>query len=246
MLVAGDITRPQNLQGSSDYFSIAPHGVANTHLDALCHIFRDGKMYNGFDQAEVTSVGARRNSIMSGKDGVVSRGVLLDIPALHGVPYLELGERITVEDLEAAEARQGVTVSEGDILLVCIGRDARREEHGYWTSGIEGIAGLSVTCAPWIRERGVAVMGCDGITDAMPHQIEGWDTPMHQVLIVSRQHAARPPRRRLRGARSLGVPAHPRAAASGPGHRLPGQPDRDALVVERTRRVISVSDIIRA
>ena len=106
MLVAGDITRPQNLQGSSDYFSIAPHGVANTHLDALCHIFRDGKMYNGFDQAEVTSVGARRNSIMSGKDGVVSRGVLLDIPALHGVPYLELGERITVEDLEAAEARQ--------------------------------------------------------------------------------------------------------------------------------------------
>ncbi len=185
MLVAGDITRPQNLQGSSDYFSIAPHGVANTHLDALCHIFRDGKMYNGFDQAQVTSVGARRNSIMAGKDGVVSRGVLLDIPALHGVPYLELGERITVEDLEAAEARQGVTVSEGDILLVCIGRDARREEHGYWTSGIDGIAGLSVTCAPWIRERGVAVMGCDGITDAMPHQIEGWDTPMHQVLIVS-------------------------------------------------------------
>lgn len=185
MLVAGDIERDQELQGSQDYFAIGSHGTATTHLDALCHIFVDNKMYNGFDRHEVTSVGARRNSIMSGKDGIVSRGVLLDIPAFKGVPYLELGERITVKDLEAAESRQHVTVSEGDILLICTGRDARRNEQGAWAPRIDGLAGLAAECATWIYERGVAVIGCDGITDALPSVIPNWPMPFHQIAIVS-------------------------------------------------------------
>ena len=181
MIAAGDVGGLASL----DYFAIGPHGFATTHLDALCHVFHNGKMYNGFDQSEVTSSGARRNSIMAGKDGIVSRGVLLDIAALEEVPYLDLDRRIGVSELEAAEEREGVRVSEGDILLVGTGRDARRDEHGPWSPMDEGLAGLAPECIPWTHERGVAVIGCDGITDASPSKTSGWRLPYHEIAIVS-------------------------------------------------------------
>ena len=183
MIAAGDVWGPGGLQGSSDYFAISPHGLATTHLDALCHVFFNDKMYNGFSREEVKSTGARRNNIMAGKDGLVSRGVLLDIPALCGVPWLELGERVSIADLEAAEEREGVRVSEGDILLVCTGRDARRDEHGRWSPMDEGLAGLAAGCIPWLHERGVAMLGCDGISDPLPATVEGWQNPIHQIGI---------------------------------------------------------------
>ena len=181
MIAAGDVGG----FASADYFAMGPHGFATTHLDALCHVFHNGKMYNGFDQSEVTSSGARRNSIMAGKDGIVSRGVLLDIAALEEVPYLDLDRRIGVSELEAAEEREGVRVSEGDILLVGTGRDARRDEHGPWSPMDEGLAGLAPECIPWTHERGVAVIGCDGITDASPSKTSGWRLPYHEIAIVS-------------------------------------------------------------
>lgn len=173
-----------NFGGSADYFAIAPHGYATTHLDALCHIFVDGKMYNGYDQAEVRSDGAQKNSIMAGKDGIVSRGVLLDIARLRGVDWLELGEQITADDLSAAETAQGVRVEEGDILLVATGRDARRASEGAW-SAADGLAGLYADCLPWLHERGVATLGCDGVSDVAPSGVDGWPMPMHQVAIVA-------------------------------------------------------------
>src|SRR5438552_19167705 len=65
---------------SADYFAISPHGIANTHLDALCHVFHQGKMYNGYSASDVTSEGARNGAIDALRDGIVSRGVLIDVP----------------------------------------------------------------------------------------------------------------------------------------------------------------------
>ena len=188
MLAAGDGRRGpeyRGLTGSMDYFAIAPHGTSTTHLDALCHVFVNGKMYNGYDQSYVRSSGAYRDSIMAGRDGIVGRGVLLDIPALRGIDWLEPGERIGRKELEAAAERQDVPVEEGDVLLVGTGRDARREQHGPWSPYEAGLAGLSPDCLPWLHERGVAVLGCDGISDALPGAIEGWGNPVHQIAIPS-------------------------------------------------------------
>ena len=186
MTRAGDVTNDPGttMQSTGDYFAIAPHGMANTHLDALCHVLHHGKMYNGFDASEITSAGARKNSIMVGESGIVSRGVLLDIAALRGVDYLELGERIPAAELEQAEERQGLRVESGDILLVRTGRDTRREALGAWAP-MEGMAGLAVDCLPWLRERDVAVLGCDGVSDAMPGGVEGWTLPIHEVILPS-------------------------------------------------------------
>jgi kynurenine formamidase len=174
------------LEAAMDFVGVAFHGMATTHIDALCHVFVDERMYNGFPASEVKSTGAKRGSILCARDGIVSRGVLLDIPRLLGAEWLEPSASITVDQLEAAEEAQGVKVTEGDILLIGTGRDARRAKHGPWTPIGEGLAGLHAECVPWLHERGIAVLGCDGVSDALPGLgIEGWAMPIHQCTLVA-------------------------------------------------------------
>ena len=123
---------------SIDTYSVLYHGYAHTHMDALCHMFYRGKMFNGFSQEEVTEKGARRLSIHNLKNGIFTRGILLDFPRLKGVPYLEPGTPIYPEDLEAWEKQAGVKVSSGDVVFVRTGRWARRAALGPRTRRREG------------------------------------------------------------------------------------------------------------
>lgn len=174
------------VEATMDFVGVAFHGMATTHIDALCHVFVDGLMYNGFEASEVKSTGARRGSIMCAKDGIVSRGVLLDIPRSKDLAWLEPGTQIRVADLEAAERAHAVTVGEGDILIVATGRDARRAEHGPWVPFRDGMAGLHPECVPWLHERNIAVLGCDGVSDVFPSvPIEGWAMPIHQCTLAA-------------------------------------------------------------
>src|SRR5262249_5899128 len=155
MVRAGDVVDGVTINFTADHLAISPHGTAHSHLDALCHFAWQGQMYNGHKVTQVTSMGARANAITIGQDGIVSRGVLLDIPRLKGAEWLEPNQSITVADLEAAEAAAGLQVESGDILLVRTGRHARRKAQGPWDSRTS-LAGLHHETAPWIRERGVA------------------------------------------------------------------------------------------
>jgi kynurenine formamidase len=163
---------------------MAPHGFATSHIDALCHIFHEGKLYNGYPIEKVTAHGALELGIHELKDGVVSRGVLLDVPASRGVLFLEAGEPIFADDLERAEAHGGVRVESGDILLVRTGRWALREAKGPWDPRLSA-AGLDASCLPWLHARGVAVLGCDGVSDVVPSRVEGVGLPIHSVAIVA-------------------------------------------------------------
>ncbi|HIF97695.1 MAG TPA: cyclase family protein [Myxococcales bacterium] len=173
------------LEASMDFIGIAFHGMATSHIDALCHVFVNETMYNGRSASEVKSTGAQSNAITVARDGIVSRGVLLDIPRLQGVESLELGYQIGPGELEAAEKAQGVTVGEGDILLVATGRDVRRARHGAW-SPMDGMAGLGASCVPWLHERRIAVLGSDGISDSIPStDMADWSVPIHQCCLVA-------------------------------------------------------------
>lgn len=182
MIRAGDI---EEGTGSADYFAVASHGISVTHLDALCHVFNRGLMYNGRPKSLVTSTGALANSIESGRDGIVSRGVLLDIPRVSGRQWLEPGDAIYVEDLEAAEAAQNVRVEEGDILLIYTGRHQRRQHHEQHEGFPDGkLAGLHASTLDWIHERRVAVLGCDGVSDVRPSGGSGiYGIPIHTIAI---------------------------------------------------------------
>jgi len=179
MTSAGDLA---NATGSGDYFAISPHGMAHTHLDALCHIFYRGQMFNGRPQNLVTSTGALANSIEAGRDGIVSRGVLLDIPHSLGREWLDPAEAIYAEDLEAAEKAEGVRVEPGDIVFIRTGRHRRREKTGSGSLR-DGLAGVHASALPWVHERGVAILGSDGISDVMPSGLEGGGLPVHNIII---------------------------------------------------------------
>jgi len=134
------------------------HGPGTTHLDSFAHVFFDGKMYNGFPKSLVTEEkGAEKSSILTMKNGIVTRGVLYDIPKLKGVPYLEPGTRIYPEDLEAWEKKTGVKVGSGDAFLVRWGKWARRAKTGPWAN--DEAAGLDNTVIPWLKKRDVALLG---------------------------------------------------------------------------------------
>jgi kynurenine formamidase len=168
----------------ADYFAIAPHGFATSHLDALCHIFHEGKLFNGYPAETVTAHGATKLGIHRLRDGIVTRGVLLDIPALHGVESLEPGTPIFPEDLEAAEEQAGLEVRAGDVLLVRTGRWSWRRTHGPWDAG-QLAAGLDASCLPWLRTRDVAALGSDGVSDVLPSRVDGVGMPIHTVVIVA-------------------------------------------------------------
>jgi kynurenine formamidase len=121
-------------------------------------------------------------SIELRQDGVVSRGVLLDVARLRGVDWLEPGDGILPGELEAAEAAQGVRVEEGDILLVRTGHLHRRNEEGPRPLA-GGWPGLSAACLPWLRERGVAVLGGDPVSDVVPSGFPSMPQPLHQIGI---------------------------------------------------------------
>lgn len=184
MVQAGTDAHHQALPYAGDYFAIAPHGLANTHLDALCHVFWQNKMYNGFDAAEVGSHGARKCAITVTRAGVISRGVLLDIPKIKKVEWMEPGDRIFPEDLDAAEKDHRVTVEEGDILLIRTGRSQRRKTKGGWDPWSSGLAGLDASCLPWLHERKIAVLGSDGASDVTPSGYQDLMLPIHVGTLV--------------------------------------------------------------
>jgi kynurenine formamidase len=168
----------------ADYFAIAPHGYATSHLDALCHIFHDGKIHNGFSAETVTAHGATKLGVQHLRPGIVTRGVLIDVPAVRGVDALEPGEPIFPEDLEAAEQASGDRVRRGDALLVRTGRWRWRELHGAWDAR-QNLAGLDASCLPWLHEREIAVLGGDGVSDVVPSRVDGVPLPVHAVAIVA-------------------------------------------------------------
>ena len=168
----------------SDNYSISYHGYSHSHVDSLCHIFYKGKMYNGKDQSTVTEAGCATNSIANLQGGIVTRGVLIDIPLLKGVDYLEPGTPIYQEDLEAFEEMTGVVVRPGDAVFVRTGRWARRAALGPWVVA-QGAAGLHASAMPWIKARDVAFLGSDVASDVVPSQIEGVQLPVHQLTIVA-------------------------------------------------------------
>jgi hypothetical protein len=134
MTSVGDGVASPRVRFMKDYIGLDYHDDTHTHIDALCHVAYEGMLYNGRPADTVTAEGATIESIEVLRNGLVGRGVLLDIPRLHGTPWLEPGEFVFHDDLEQAEREQGVTVAEGDILLVRTGDVRRLAELGQWNT----------------------------------------------------------------------------------------------------------------
>ena len=168
----------------SDDFQVSYHGYAHTHMDSLCHMAFDGKMYNGFPQAEVVAEGAARLGVTNFKEGIFGRAVLMDIPRLKGVDWLEPGTPIYPSDLDAWEKEAGFSTGSGDIVLIRTGRWARRDTEGPWDVSSKS-AGLHASAAKWLKDRDAAILGSDAASDVSPSLVEGVNQPIHQLVIIA-------------------------------------------------------------
>lgn len=170
---------------SSDTYTFAYHGQIHSHIDSLCHWSHDGRTYNGYPRDEVnTAQGCLKFGIDRLKDGIVTRGILIDIPRLRGLPYLEPSTPIYPEDIEAWEKHAGVRISSGDAIFLRTGRWARREALGPWR--INGVAaGFHASVLPLLRARDVAFVGSDAVTDVEPSHVEGVSHPLHEGVLAA-------------------------------------------------------------
>lgn len=167
-----------------DELRIFYHGLTYPHMDALCHARFDGQAYNGFPATEATETGCASSGIEHLKEGVLSRGILIDVPRLKGVEWLEPGTPVLAGDIEAWEREAGVRIESGDVVLIRTGRWGKRAEIGpYSLQG--GSPGVHVSALPLLRERDVAVLATDVGLDVIPTGVEGVPIPTHTVAIAS-------------------------------------------------------------
>jgi kynurenine formamidase len=172
-------------RGASEFVGMVFHGYAITHVDSPAHFFWEGRIYNGRSCNLITSrEGATVSSVELLRDGVVSRGVLLDVARTRGVSWLERGEGVMPEDLEAAERAAGVRVEEGDILLVRTGHYGRRLAEGPTNPLVAGSPGPHAALLPWLRARGVAMWGSDTHNDVTPTPYPAMGHPFHIGALV--------------------------------------------------------------
>jgi len=152
-------------------------------MDTFCHRAYKGLMYNGMPMTDVNETGCHKGSILNFKDGIVTRGILMDIPRLKGVDYLEPGTRIMPEDLEAWARQARLKVEPGDVVLIRTGRWARRDAKGPWPSA--QLAGLYITSARWLHQHDVAILGSDAAEDVHPSGVDQIAEPIHALVLVA-------------------------------------------------------------
>ncbi len=170
----------------TDRIGVAFHGITHTHLDSLAHINYDGVFYNGYkpDPEQVKKAdGHAKNSIYNLKNGIFTRGILIDIPVLKGVKYLEPGTAIYVEDIEAWLKKTGLKIQPGDALFVRAGVWARRKEVGPYLRGRTGKdAGLDPSVIPWLKKQDIALLAPDNPQFGAPSTLVG---AVHDFALVS-------------------------------------------------------------
>ena len=168
---------------ASDRYAVQYHGAAHTHIDGLAHVFHEGKTYNGISADVIRPDGSEKLGSHNMKDGIFTRGVLVDMAWHRGVDFLEPGDSITASDLDAWEAKTGVTIRTGDVLLVRTGRWQRNRQIGP-TDLRDGAAGLHASVAKWLKQRDVAVVGSDGGNDVIPYSVDGVSFPFHVLAVA--------------------------------------------------------------
>ena len=159
---------------------------SGTQWDSLAHIIFEGRMYNGFDATWVGSKGALRNGIANARDRVAGRGVLLDVARSRGLAWLDPGEQIHAENLEACARLQDVSVGRGDIVLIRTGQIAQCRNAGSWGAYAGGAApGLALDTASWIFDHELAAVATDtwGL-EVLPNETPDVFQPLHIILIV--------------------------------------------------------------
>ncbi len=184
MVDLGDNEAPEP-SAHKDFIGLDYHGKAITHLDAVCHIGYRSELFGGVSSTEAfSSQGSEWAAVTTMSAGVITRGVLIDMPAIRDVDWLEPGTAIHAEDIELAQRTLGFTIGPGDAVLLRSGHGARRAALGPWNSD-NASAGFHVDAMPLLATRQISILGADGDSDARPSPVTGVHSPIHALALTA-------------------------------------------------------------
>ncbi len=175
--------RPHGGGAAMDYYGVFYHGTATTHIDALCHVWDSGGMWDGKSPDKTLNFsGGSYGTVDAWSDGILTRGVLLDIPGHRGAPYVTLDAPVHGWELEDIAEAQGVEIRPGDAVMVYSGREAYAADHGGNWAGGYSRPGLHASCLKFVRDNDISILGWD-MMDASPNE---YDIPwsVHGVIFA--------------------------------------------------------------
>jgi kynurenine formamidase len=174
-----------NPSASLDYIGVSYHGFVNTHIDALCHIYtgENGQLYNGRDSSLVTENGALTNSVDYWRDGIVTRGVLYDIPVMRGTDHVTLDDPVEGWHLQEWAERQLIEPRPGDAVLIRSGAEPfYRLNPDHEFGGVPSKnPGVGVSAIEFLHDTEAALLGWD-LQEASGQEQYG-RIPIHEVVI---------------------------------------------------------------
>jgi len=158
-----------------DYIGLFQHGLTMTHLDALCHVWDKNGMWEGMNPDEIlTFDGATFGGVEAWSSGILTEGILLDVPKYRGVEYVDFDNPVHGWELERIAKQQNVEVKAGDALLVYSGKEKYEQENGPYGGDMgagKGLPGLHASCLPYIRDNDISVLLWD-MEDAHPNEYD--------------------------------------------------------------------------
>jgi kynurenine formamidase len=178
------IGEPEGQGSSEDVLVVASHN--GTHMDALCHVYAEDRIYNGFPAGEFASHDGAPRCGIEKSGGFAGRAVVLDVAGHQGVDWLEPGTAISADDLEACRAAHGVELRAGDILLV---RTGYLDHFAHATASFEPPPmlqpGLGLSAVDYVADHDLAVVGSDNAAvEVIPFETSF--IPVHVELLVKR------------------------------------------------------------
>lgn len=179
----GDMVRSDG--GSAANEMIVTGGHVGTHVDALSHVSHDGRLHGDVDAAEAQRGGRFSELGAEHTPAMLTRGVLLDVAAAHGVDVLPAGYGVTADDLRAAADKAGVQVRQGDVALVRTGWARHFDDPETYLGQADGVPGPTTEAAQWLAESGVVTTGADTTAYEQVKPGAGHSVlPVHRVLLV--------------------------------------------------------------
>lgn len=184
MVDLGDVEAPEP-SAHKDFIGVDYHGKAVTHLDAICHIGYRGQLFGGVASRDAFSaLGSSWAPVTTFADGIIARGILLDMPRVTESRWLEPGTAVRASDIETAEAALGVRIGPDDAVLLRSGVGARRAALGAWDSS-DFSAGLHVDALELLADREIGLLGADGDSDVRPSPVAGVHSPVHALALTA-------------------------------------------------------------
>ena len=181
----GDVVRPDG--GSAASEMIVTGGHVGTHIDALCHVSHQGRLFGGVDAADAQRGGRFRALGVETVVPMLGRGVLLDVAGHLGVNCLEPGRPVTAADLQGCSAATSAKLRAGDVVFVRTGWGGHWEEATAFVGHESGVPGVDAAGAAWLADHGARAVGGETIAfEAIPPGAGHRELPVHRILLVER------------------------------------------------------------